>query len=39
MPLVNFRKKFRLVPSIFARISKFEHLRGVTEHTWNQIFF
>ncbi len=28
MPLVNFWKKFASFPSIFARISKFEHFRG-----------
>jgi hypothetical protein len=28
MPLVNFGKNFASFPSIFARISKFEHFRG-----------
>ena len=28
MPFVNFRKKFASFPSIFARISMFEHIRG-----------
>jgi hypothetical protein len=28
MPLINFRKNFASFPSIFARISKFEHFRG-----------
>ncbi len=32
-----FEKNFASFPSIFARISKFEHF-AVTEHTRNQIF-
>ncbi len=28
MPLVNFQKKIDSFPSIFARISMFEHFRG-----------
>jgi hypothetical protein len=37
MPLVNFQKNVASFPSIFARISKFEHFR--TEYTRNKIFW
>jgi hypothetical protein len=35
MLLVKFRKKFRFLPLIFARISKFEHF-AVTERAYEE---
>jgi hypothetical protein len=38
MPFVNFRKKFASFPSIFARISMFEHFRGDKAYAESNFF-